>query len=370
METSDTENRLKETERVLFRVKDAVRYDERRARLKVLEASMGAEGFWNDRENADKVIEELKRNKDAIEDLGRFTDELEDLKTLLELAKDANDVTTASEVERGSVKLERDVDQLELRTLLSGKYDRSNSYMRINAGAGGTESCDWAAMLRRMYLRWAERNNFKVTILDELAGEEAGYRNITMVLRGNYAYGYLKGENGVHRLVRISPFDAKSSRHTSFVSVSVWPEVDDLDEVVVNEADLRIDTYRSSGAGGQHVNTTDSAVRITHIPTNIVVQCQNERSQHSNKATAMRMLQSRLVQHEGQKLQDEISSLSGEKGKISFGSQIRSYVLAPYKMVKDHRAGVETGNVDQVLDGDLAFLIEANLRLAARSTNP
>ena len=248
--------------------------------------------------------------------------------------------------------------------MLSEDADESNAVLEINSGAGGTDASDWASMLKRMYLRWAERGKYKTAVLDDNPGEETGIKKCTIHVQGPYAFGYLQAERGVHRLVRISPYDAKSRRHTSFVSVDITPEVEDLD-IEVSESDLRVDTYRASGAGGQHVNTTDSAVRITHLPTGIVVQCQNERSQHSNRAAAMRELKSRLLQHEENKRNKELASIAGEKGDIAFGNQIRSYVLHPYKMVKDHRTEVETGNVDHTLDGDLTLFIEAYLRRQA-----
>ncbi|MEM7261245.1 MAG: peptide chain release factor 2, partial [Planctomycetota bacterium] len=290
---------------------------------------------------------------------------LADARTLLELGEEEEDEDSLAEAELESKRLLGAAEALELKTLLSGKYDEGSCYFEINAGAGGTESCDWAEMLKRLYLRWAEREGFKTTILDDNPGEDAGTKKCTMHIQGPYAYGYAQAERGVHRLVRISPYDAKSRRHTSFVSVDVTPEVEDID-LEINETDLRIDTYRASGAGGQHVNTTDSAVRITHLPTGIVVQCQNERSQHSNRAAAMKALQSRLIQHEETKRTEELAKETGAKGDIAFGNQIRSYVLHPYKMVKDHRTEVETGNVDHVLDGDLTLFIEAYLRWQAR----
>ncbi|HVR29500.1 MAG TPA: peptide chain release factor 2, partial [Thermoanaerobaculia bacterium] len=259
-------------------------------------------------------------------------------------------------------RLEGELGALELELTMSGPDDERSAIMALHPGAGGTESQDWAEMLLRMYLRWAERHGFEVEMLDRLDGEEAGIKSATLALRGPYAYGYLRGENGVHRLVRLSPFDAAKRRHTSFASVYVYPEIDDDVEIEILDKDLRVDTYRSSGAGGQHVNVTDSAVRITHLPTNIVVTCQNERSQHKNRATAMKILRARLYDLEIQKRDEEQTAREGEKREIGFGSQIRSYVLHPYRMVKDHRTGTEIGDADRVLDGDLDLLIESWLR--------
>lgn len=252
--------------------------------------------------------------------------------------------------------------QLELKSYLSGKFDLNNAYLNLHAGAGGTESCDWAEMLFRMYTRYAERHGFHVTVMDYLPGEEAGIKSATLLVQGPYAYGYLKGERGVHRLVRISPFDANKRRHTSFVALDVIAEIDDEIEVDIEEKDLKIDTYRASGAGGQHVNTTDSAVRITHLPTNIVVQCQAERSQHSNRQKAMKMLTARLYEYEMDKKRQEMEKFYGNKGEIAWGSQIRSYVLQPYTMVNDHRTETKVGNVESVLDGELDLFIEAMLK--------
>jgi peptide chain release factor 2 len=280
----------------------------------------------------------------------------DDAKELLEMASDA--VETAETGARA----------LEVQRLLGAEGDDNSAILEINSGAGGTDASDWAAMLKRMYLRWAERRGFKVKLVDEMAHDEAGLKSCTLSIDGPYAYGYLKAEIGVHRLVRISPFDAAARRHTAFASVAAYPDIDDSIEVEINETELRIDTYRSSGAGGQHVNTTDSAVRITHLPTNIVVSCQNERSQHKNKATAFKMLRSRLYQYELQRRQDEIDAANADKKRIEWGSQIRSYVLQPYRLVKDTRTGFESGNTDKVLDGDLDGFIEAWLADRAGKT--
>jgi peptide chain release factor 2 len=287
--------------------------------------------------------------------------ELEDCRLLLELAADHEDDETLQEVSSGLPDLARQVRSLELQTALSGEYDKGNAILSINPGAGGTESQDWAQMLLRMYLRWAEAKGFKTEIIDLLEAEEAGIKNATVTVSGPYAYGYLRAEMGVHRLVRISPFDASKRRHTSFASVFVFPEISDDIDIKIEEKDLRIDTYRAGGHGGQHINVTDSAVRITHLPTGIVASCQNERSQHKNKAMAMKVLRARLYDHYKRQQDEEMAKLEGDKAPIAWGSQIRSYVLAPYQLVKDHRSGEETGNVTAVLGGDLDRFIEAYL---------
>ncbi len=286
----------------------------------------------------------------------------EDAALLFELAEEEGDDGSMAEV-RGDVEaLDAGLAKLRFRLMFGGPHDRKNVFLSIHAGAGGTESCDWALMLLRMYLRWAERHGMEARMLDELPGESAGIKRATLNVRGTRAYGHLKSEIGVHRLVRISPFDSGARRHTSFASVDVVPEFEDDVEVDIKEDDLRIDTFRSSGAGGQHVNVTDSAVRITHLPTGVVVSCQNERSQHKNRSTAMKILKARLFRLEEQKREAELQKLYGEKGEIAWGNQIRSYVLQPYQMVKDHRTNHETGNTDAVLDGDIDAFIEAYLK--------
>jgi len=287
--------------------------------------------------------------------------QLEDLQVLVELGEEAEDESAREEVQAVLPELERQVAQMEFARMLSGEYDSSNAIVSINAGAGGTEAQDWAEMLLRMYLRFCEKKGYRTEITDYQPGEEAGLKGATFTVEGDYAYGWLRAEMGIHRLVRISPFDANAKRHTSFSSVFVFPELPDDIAVDINEKDLRVDTYRSSGAGGQHVNKTDSAIRITHLPTGIVVSCQNERSQHKNRAVAMKQLQARLYELERQKKEEETANISGDKKEIAWGSQIRSYVLHPYRMVKDHRTGHEVGNTDAVLDGDLDGFIEAYL---------
>jgi len=322
---------------------------------------MARPDLWDDREAAQKT----SREKTSLERELALYDEvekaLEDAATLLELAEEEDDDETRREVAAQFRVLEDDLQEAELRQLLGGEHDRGDAILEINAGAGGTDACDWAEMLMRMYLRWAERHGFEAELIYLQHAEEAGIRSATLGIHGEYAYGYLKPEQGVHRLVRISPFDSQARRHTAFASVTTVPEIDDTIEVEIDESDLRIDTYRSSGAGGQHVNKTDSAVRITHLPTGIVAQCQNERSQHKNKATAMKVLRAQLYERERLEQEARLAEMTGEKREIGFGSQIRSYTLHPQQRVKDHRTSFETGNVEAVLDGDLDRLIRATL---------
>ena len=296
-----------------------------------------------------------------VDDWSSAQAELDDLLVLVELGEEGEDESTLVEVRELLAELTRQVERMEFARMLSGPHDPNNAIVSINAGAGGTEAQDWAEMLLRMYLRWCERKGFKTEITEYQPGEEAGAKSVTLTVEGAYAYGYLRAEKGIHRLVRISPYDANARRHTSFCSVFVFPEIADDVEVEVNEKDLRVDTYRSSGAGGQHVNKTDSAIRITHLPTGIVVSCQSERSQHKNRSTAMKQLRARLYELEMEKKESEATALVGEKKEIAWGSQIRSYVLHPYRMVKDHRTGFEVGNADGVLDGDLDGFVEAYL---------
>ena len=330
-------------------------------RIRELEKESLRDGFWNDPEKASGILREKSRLTDAVEKWKKQKSSLEDLRILAEIASEEQDDQTQEEVRAELERLNAAVREDELRMMLSSEQDPMNAILSIHAGAGGTEAQDWAEMLLRMYLRWAERKGFEANIIDYLPGDEAGVKSVTWTLRGEYAYGYAKAEIGIHRLVRISPFDAGARRHTSFASVFVYPEVDDRIVIEIDEKDLRIDTYRSTGAGGQHVNKTDSAVRITHLPTGIVVQCQNERSQHKNKAMAMKYLRSRLYEMKLREQNEKLREVNKTKKDIAWGSQIRSYVLHPYKMVKDHRTSLETGNVNRVLDGDIDDFIEAYL---------
>ena len=335
--------------------------DGRREKINKLELLTSEQDFWNDNQKAQTILREISGHKKWIEKIEKYDRDLCDLDELLNLADGESDTEEIKEIIQSLETMLVDFDQLELTTRLSGPDDERNAMLTIHPGAGGTESQDWANMLFRMYNRWCETRGFTVKLLDFLPGEEAGLKSATMQIEGEYAYGYLKSESGVHRLVRISPFDANSRRHTSFVSIYVYPEVDDSIEIEINDEDLRIDTYRASGAGGQHVNKTSSAVRITHMPTKIVVQCQNERSQLKNRGTAMKMLRSRLYQLQLEEQRKKRSEMEKSKKKIEWGSQIRSYVFHPYNMVKDHRTEAETSNIQAVMDGNLEVFMESFL---------
>jgi len=330
--------------------------------VKKLEKEMSQESFWSDQEKAQKVTKRIKELKDTIGEFNELKDNLEELAILLELNLEEDRKEIWEEIEQKAEVLEKDIEKKELIVLFDSKYDTNNAIVTIRPGAGGTESQDWAEMLLRMYLRWAEKNKYIARIIEISPGDTAGIKNVTFTISGIHAFGYLKAEKGIHRLVRISPFDANRRRHTSFASVEVIPEVDQEVEIEIKESDLRIDTYRATGAGGQHVNTTDSAVRITHLPTNIVVQCQNERSQYSNKMTAMNILRARLFEHYQQEKEKDLKEIRGKKKDIAWGSQIRSYVFHPYQMVKDHRTEVESGNLQAIMDGEINFFIEAYLK--------
>ena len=332
-----------------------------RSRIESLELDAARPDLWEDRERAEKLLREKSSLERDAAQIDRLAEMLDDAEVLLELADEADDASTRTEAAAKLAEAEEELAEAELRCLLGGEHDASNAIVSINSGAGGTDAADWAEMLLRMYLRWAERHQFKSEILDVQSGEEAGLRSVTATLSGDYAYGYLKTEEGVHRLVRISPFDAQHRRHTAFASVSVFPELDDSIEIDLDEKDLRVDTYRASGAGGQHVNKTDSAVRMTHGPTGIVVQCQSERSQHKNRAQALKVLRARLYEHARREQEQKLAEMRGEQAEIGFGSQIRSYTLHPAQRVKDHRTSAEAGNAEGVLDGDLDRFIRATL---------
>ena len=319
-------------------------------------------------EGSQKVLKQLKTLKAKVSRYTSLYNEWEDMKALVELAIEADDDTMLTEIQEGYDTLTKNLETLRLETLLSGTYDANNAILALHAGAGGTEAQDWAQMLLRMYQRWAERHGFTVQMLDFLAGDEAGVKSVTILISGDNAYGYLKCEKGVHRLVRISPFDSSGRRHTSFASLDVMPEIDDDIEININPEDLKIDTYRASGAGGQHINKTDSAIRITHIPTGVVVACQTERSQHQNKDNAMKMLKAKLVEMAEREQKEKIEDLKGDMKEIAWGSQIRSYVFHPYNMVKDHRTNFEVGNIGAVMDGDLDGFINEYLKAQSMGT--
>ncbi len=323
---------------------------------------MEAPDFWDNVESSQQKMKDLKSLKDDVATYAKLQGQFEDIETLIEMANEENDASLVEEVEEELKEFEATFEGIRMKTLLSGEYDKDNAILSLHAGAGGTESCDWAAMLYRMFTRWASDKGFQVEVLDSLDGEEAGIKSITFQVNGENAYGYLKSERGVHRLVRISPFNAAGKRQTSFVSCDVMPDIEEDIDIEINDDDIRIDTYRSSGAGGQHINKTSSAIRITHFPTGIVVQCQNERSQHMNKDKAMQMLKARLYLLKQQENAQKAAGIRGEVAEIGWGSQIRSYVMQPYTMVKDHRTGVETGNVDSVMDGKIDLFINGYLK--------
>ena len=323
---------------------------------------MEAPGFWDDPERSNQKMKELKNLKDTVGECDKLSTQYDDILTLIDMGYEENDESLIPEIRGELDEFIREFDELRIGTLLSGEYDKNNAILKLNAGAGGTESCDWCGMLYRMYTRWAERKGFTIEVLDYLDGDEAGIKSVTFQVNGLNAYGYLKSEKGVHRLVRISPFNAQGKRQTSFVSLDVMPDIEGDLDVDIDEKDLRIDTYRSSGAGGQHINKTSSAIRITHIPTGTVVHCQNERSQFQNKDKAMQMLKAKLYLLKKEANAEKLSDIRGEVKEIGWGNQIRSYVLQPYTLVKDHRTDVETGNVDAVLDGGLDIFINGYLK--------
>jgi len=341
--------------------------ENKKIKIEELEKEIAKDGFWDDLENSQSILKKSKGLKSSVDKYETLKTELEDLQILNSLANEENDESLVTEVGDGIKKINKKVEKITLETLLSGQYDKNNAILTLHSGAGGTEAQDWVEMLYRMYLRWAERNDYTVKELDYLAGEEAGIKSVTFLVEGENAYGYMSCEKGVHRLVRISPFDANKRRHTSFASLDVMPEITDDVEININPADLRVDTYRASGAGGQHVNKTESAVRITHIPTGVVVACQNERSQIQNRDTAMKMLKSKLIEIKEREHLDKIEDLKGDMKDIAWGSQIRSYVFHPYSMAKDHRTNYEIGNVYSVMDGEIDEFITAYLSEKAKN---
>ncbi|KMT23376.1 peptide chain release factor 2 [Clostridium cylindrosporum DSM 605] len=320
---------------------------------------MQEEGFWDDSKKAQEILQESRMLKDKIESYESLERKLEDLEVLIELSDMEEDLSSVSEIRAERRELESLLEELKIKTLLAGEYDKNDVILTIHAGAGGTEACDWAEMVLRMYKRWSERKGFSVEVIDFLPGDEIGVKSVTLEIKGEYAYGYLKSEKGVHRLVRISPFDSAGKRHTSFLSIEILPVITQQQDIEIRTEDMKIDTYRSGGAGGQHVNKTESAIRITHLPTGIVVQCQNQRSQHANKDSALKMLKSKLIDLKEREHKERIEDLSGDHSQIAWGSQIRSYVFQPYTLVKDHRTNKEIGNISAVMDGDLdSFIIE------------
>jgi peptide chain release factor 2 len=340
------------------------------SRILELEDSLTKSDVWDNQEKARGITRSLHAAKTKLKRFNDLSQSLEDVETMIELCSDSEADEGLSDLNAEFNILTEHIEEAEMATYLTGPHDESDAIIAIHPGAGGTESCDWAQMLMRMFTRWAEKEGFTVKELDMIPGDLAGIKSVTLQISGDYAYGFLQAERGVHRLVRISPFDSASRRHTSFASVDVWPEVEDDTDIEIDPDDLRIDTFRASSAGGQHVNTTDSAVRITHLPTKIVASCQNERSQHSNRVVCMRILKARLLQQKLREQEEAMAAIKGEQMDIGFGSQIRSYVLQPYTVVKDHRTGSETSSVDKVLDGDLSFFMRAYLTWKGRNETP
>ncbi|MCR5502062.1 MAG: peptide chain release factor 2 [Lachnospiraceae bacterium] len=358
----NVKNELSAYKEPLAEVRASLDLDNKEKRIEELHMEMEAPGFWDDPDTSNKKMKELKDLEDAQKTINALESQFEDLGTLIAMAEEENDESMADEIVAEFEEFKEKLDEIRIGTLLSGEYDKDNAILKLNAGAGGTESCDWAQMLYRMYTRWAEKKGYSVEVLDFLDGDEAGIKSVTFQVNGTNAYGYLKAEKGVHRLVRISPFNAQGKRQTSFVSLDVMPDIEEDIDIDINDDDLRIDTYRSSGAGGQHINKTSSAIRITHLPTGIVVQCQNERSQLQNKNKAMQMLKAKLLLLKQEANAEKLSDIRGEVKEIGWGNQIRSYVLQPYKLVKDLRTNAETGNVDAVLDGSLDLFINEYLK--------
>lgn len=363
------EERLAQVKELVDKLGESLNIEEKKREIEALEKKALNPDFWNDSEEAQMVIKETNNLKNYVDKYEELALGIEEGEVIIELLKEMDDSDTYRELEEKISKLEKKSYNFKIETLLSGEYDKENAILSIHAGAGGTEAQDWAGMLLRMYTRYAESKGYKVETLDILKEEEAGIKSATLSIEGMNAYGYLKAEKGVHRLVRISPFDAAKKRHTSFASVDVYPELDDSIEIDIKDEDLKIDTYRSSGAGGQHVNTTDSAVRITHIPTGVVVQCQNERSQIQNREKAMHMLMAKLIAIKEEEQKEKIEDLQGNYSQIAWGSQIRSYVFNPYSMVKDHRTNVEVGDTARVMDGDLDIFINEYLQSKANIQN-
>lgn len=362
VELEEIRNELSKIKDDLLSLRETLSIDTSKTKLKELESKTAEPDFWNDTENSQKILSEISKLNGKIKEFQKLKNSFDDLETLVELSCQENDDSSAEEIKEQFKNLRDELKRQTLSTLLTGEYDNQNAIITFHAGAGGTESQDWVEMLCRMYTRWAEKHNYKVKMLDFLDGEEAGFKSASILVEGVNAYGYLKGENGVHRLVRISPFDASGRRHTSFASLEVIPEINDEIKIDINPEDIKMDVFRASGAGGQHVNKTSSAVRLTHIPTGIVVACQNERSQFQNRDTAMKILKSKLIEIKEREHLEKIEDIKGVQKEIAWGSQIRSYVFMPYTLVKDHRTGCEVGNVEAVMDGELDEFINAYLK--------
>ncbi|WP_195965494.1 peptide chain release factor 2 [Roseburia faecis] len=362
VELDNFKSQLQSYKAPLQEVRDSLDLAGKEQRIQELEREMETPDFWNDPEVSQNKMKEVKSLKDDVATYAALSTQYDDIETMIEMGYEENDPELIPEIDQMMKEFVQTYEDIRMKTLLSGEYDRNNAIVSLHAGAGGTESCDWAAMLYRMYTRWADKKGFSVEVLDSLDGEEAGIKSITFQVNGENAYGYLKSEKGVHRLVRISPFNAAGKRQTSFVSCDVMPDIEEDVDVEIREEDIRIDTFRSSGAGGQHINKTSSAIRITHFPTGIVVQCQNERSQHMNKDKAMQMLKAKLYLLKQEENAAKAAGIRGEVTDIGWGNQIRSYVMQPYTMVKDHRTGVESGNVDAVMDGNIDPFINGYLK--------
>ena len=357
--------RLEANEGELRDLKEALGYDRLRREIEELETKASAPGFWDDMESSQKILQRTGKLKNTAETYDKLCSLYDDLIVLIEMGNEEEDLSLVEEIETSIEELENGLASLRLQTLLTGEYDKNNAILTFHAGAGGTEAMDWVSMLVRMYTRWTERHGFKVEMLDFLDGDEAGLKSATLLIQGENAYGYLRSESGVHRLVRVSPFDASGRRHTSFASLEVMPEISDDMNIEIREDDIKMDVFRSSGAGGQHINKTSSAVRLTHMPTGIVVACQNERSQVQNREQAMRMLKSKLLEIKEREHLEKIEDIKGVQKEIAWGSQIRSYVFMPYTLAKDHRTGFESGNINAVMDGDLDGFINAYLKASS-----
>ncbi len=357
--------RLQGSKDELQDLKSALGYDSLVREIEELEAKAAAPGFWDDLENSQKILQRTGKLKNTVESYNSLCTSFDDLEVLIEMGDEEGDLSLIPEIEGSIDEFEKGLASLRLQTLLTGEYDKNNAILTFHAGAGGTEAMDWVSMLVRMYTRWTERHGFKTQILDFLDGDEAGLKSAVISIEGENAYGYLKSESGVHRLVRVSPFDASGRRHTSFASLEVMPEISDDNNIEIREEDIKMDVFRSSGAGGQHINKTSSAVRLTHIPTGIVVACQNERSQFQNKDKALKMLKSKLLEIKEREHLEKIEDIKGVQKEIAWGSQIRSYVFMPYTLAKDHRTSFESGNINAVMDGDLDGFINAYLKAAS-----